>query len=351
MKVLVTGGAGYIGSTVCSALEEAGHRPVVLDSLVTGQPAFTRGRTFYHGDVADQALVQRVFEEHPDIAATLHFAARIVVTESVAQPALYYRENVVSSLALFETLLALGQERVIFSSSASIYASPPNFEVTEESPLAPLSPYARTKWMTEQMLADLCAASAGSPHPLRAIALRYFNPIGADPAGRSGPYLPDPSHVLGRLMHAASQAPHVFTLTGTDYPTRDGSGLRDYIHVWDLAQAHVAALERFDDAFGAWAEENPSDPSPGFLAVNVGTGRGVTVRELVDAFQAVSPRLVEVTEAPRRPGDSAGAAANTARAARLLGWTPRLSTHDALTSAFAWEARRAAVLPAPAPSV
>lgn len=348
----MTGGAGYIGSTVCSALEDAGHVPVVLDSLVTGQRAFIRGRAFYQGDIADQRLVEQIFGDHADIAATLHFAARIVVGESVAQPALYYRENVVASLKLFETLLALGQERLIFSSSASIYASPPEFEVTEDSLVAPLSPYARTKWMTEQMLADLCTASAAETsaadtsaakkRPLRAIALRYFNPIGADPAGRSGPYLPEPSHVLGRLMHAAQHPPHVFSLTGTDYPTRDGSGLRDYIHVWDLARAHVAALEQFDAAFAA----RGGDPSPGFLAINVGTGRGVTVRELVEAFQAVSPRAVQVSEAPRRPGDNAGAAANIDLARRLLGWTPHLSTLDALRSAFAWEAQRDAVLPA-----
>lgn len=336
----MTGGAGYIGSTVSSALEEAGHVPVVLDSLVTGQRAFVRDRAFYQGDIGNRALIEQIFADHPDMAATMHFAARIVVSESVAQPALYYRENVVSSLKLFETLMALGQQRVIFSSSASIYASPAHFEVTEDSPVAPLSPYARTKWMTEQMLADLCAASAGTPRPLRAIALRYFNPIGADPAGRSGPYLPDPSHVLGRLMHAAQYPPHLFSLTGTDYPTRDGSGLRDYIHVWDLARAHVAALEHFDTALTAEGVDHP----PGFLAINVGTGRGVTVRELVEAFQTVSPRAVQVNEVPRRPGDSAGAAANITRAGQLLGWTPQLSTLDALRSAFAWEAQRPEVL-------
>ncbi|WP_261665150.1 UDP-glucose 4-epimerase GalE [Deinococcus sp. Marseille-Q6407] len=333
MKVLVTGGAGYIGSTTCSALEEAGHTPVVLDSLVSGAREFTEGRIFYQGDVADTALVRSIFAEHPDIAATLHFAARIVVPESVAQPALYYRENVLKSLSLFETLLDLGQARVIFSSSASVYASPPDFEVTETSPLAPLSPYARTKEMMEDILADLCAAAAQAGQPLRGIALRYFNPIGADPRGRSGPYLDDPSHLLGRLVSAARSGGE-FAITGTDYPTRDGTGLRDYIHVWDLAQAHVAALENFEQAFER-AEQELGEPVTS-LIINVGTGNGVTVRELVEAFGQVSPQPLKVSDAPRRPGDNAGAYANIGRAQRWLDWEPQHTTEEGLQTALDW---------------
>ncbi|MBB6017753.1 UDP-glucose 4-epimerase GalE [Deinococcus radiopugnans] len=338
MKVLVTGGAGFIGSTTCSALEDAGHTPVVLDSLVSGPEAFTRGRLFYHGDMADTALVRRIFAEHPDIAATLHFAARIVVTESVAQPALYYRENVVGSLTLFETLLALGQTRVIFSSSASIYDSPADLRVDEHSPLKPLSPYARSKRMTEEMLGDLCAASQTTPTPMRAIALRYFNPVGADPKLRSGPYIADPTHILGRLMAAAQGRAEAFEITGTDYATRDGTGLRDYIHIWDLAQAHVAALEGFDGAFEAAAREGRGQVS--FLPINVGSGNGVTVRELVTAFKEASPTPVTVREGPRRPGDSAGAYADTTRARDSLGWKAQLTVAEAMQSAFAWEAVR-----------
>lgn len=335
MKVLVTGGAGYIGSTVCSALEDAGHVPVVLDSLVTGPEAFTRGRAFYRGDVADTALVRRVFAEHPDIAATLHFAALIVVPESVAHPARYYRENVVASLTLFETLQALGQTRVVFSSSASIYASPPDFRVTEDSPLQPLSPYARSKRMTEEMLGDLCAAPGSG---LRGIALRYFNPLGADPQLRTGPYLAEPSHILGRLVAAAQGRQAAFEITGTDYATRDGTGLRDYIHVWDLALAHVAALDGFDAAFGRAAGQGLEPRS--YLPVNVGTGQGVTVRELVTTFGEVSPTPLTVREGPRRPGDSAGAYADITRARELLDWAPRHTTAEALASALAWEAVR-----------
>lgn len=335
MKVLVTGGAGFIGSTTCSALEDAGHRPVVLDSLVSGPAAFLGGRLFYHGNIADTALVRRVFAEHPDIAATIHFAARIVVTESVSMPALYYRENVVGSLTLFETLQSLGQKRIIFSSSASIYDSPPDLRIDEQSPLRPLSPYARSKHMTEEMLADLCAASQATPTPMRAIALRYFNPIGADPAMRSGPYISNPTHILGRLMAAAQGRADRFKITGTDYLTRDGTGLRDYIHVWDLALAHVATLEKFDNAFELSGQDG--EPNIPFLPINVGTGNGVTVRELVTAFQQASPTLLQVEDAPRRAGDSAGAYADTTRARDYLGWSAQLSISQAMQSAFAWE--------------
>ena len=271
---------------------------------------------------------------------TLHFAARIVVPESVAQPGLYYRENVVKSLQLFETLSALGQTRVVFSSSASIYATPSggDFRVTEAGALAPGSPYARSKAMVEQMLQDLCAASTGGAG-LRGIALRYFNPIGADPQLRSGLHAADPSHILGRMVSAARGRLPNFSVTGTDYPTRDGTGLRDYIHVWDLALAHVAAAERFDGAFSQAGEG-----SQGYLPINVGTGSGVTVRELLRAFEAASGLSLPVAEAPRRPGDTAGAYADISRAAALLGWQPQHSTEEAIRTALVWDERREAVL-------
>jgi UDP-glucose 4-epimerase len=292
VKVLVTGGAGYIGSTTATALEQAGHTPVILDSLVTGPRAFVRDRIFYEGDIADRGLLGRIAAEHPDIACTIHLAARIVVPESVAQPYLYYRDNVAKSLELFDELVRLGKPRVLFSSSASVYAAGEDFEVTEESPLAPGSPYARTKHMMEQMLGDLAAAG-----DLRAVILRYFNPIGADPALRSGVYAPEPSHVLGQMTMAALGQRDAFTVTGTDLPTRDGTGLRDYVHVWDVAQAHVAALERFDEALDGSTS----------TVVNIGTGQGVTVRELLAIFERVFGRVVPTpTEcSPRSPGHDA----------------------------------------------
>src|SRR3954464_11661949 len=176
MKILVTGGAGYIGSTTAKALEEAGHVPGILDSLLTGPLAFVRDRIFYEGDIGDRALVRRIVEEHPDLDATIHMAARIVVPESVEKPYLYYKDNVAKSLELFDELNAVGKPRVLFSSSASLYATKEDFEVTEQDPLAPQSPYARTKGMMEQVLSYIAAAT-----DLRAIMLHYFNPTGSAP--------------------------------------------------------------------------------------------------------------------------------------------------------------------------
>ncbi len=201
-------------------------------------------------------------------------AARIVVPESVAQPYEYYRDNVAKSLELFDQLEQLGKPRVLFSSSASLYAVKPDFEVTEADPLAPGSPYARTKRMMEQVLEDMAAATE-----LRAIILRYFNPIGSDPDLESGIYAKEPSHVLGQLVMAARGQKDAFTITGTDNPTRDGTGIRDYVHVWDLARAHVRAVEKFDEVLAAAGE-----PS---VVINIGTGSGVTVRELIVAFEKV----------------------------------------------------------------
>ena len=328
--MLVTGGAGYIGSTTAKALEQAGHVPVVLDSLLTGPRAFVRDRAFYHGDIADRALIRRVLRDHRDLEAVIHMAARIIVPESVAHPSEYYRDNVAKSLTLFDELIAHDVRRLVFSSSASVYAAADGFEVCESSPLAPGSPYARTKRMMEEILEDLAQAT-----PMRAICLRYFNPIGADPDLESGVYAREPSHVLGQLVLAARGQIDAFTVTGTDLPTRDGTGLRDFIHVWDLARAHVRAVERFDEVV---AESGRS------AVVNLGTGRGVTVRELIAAFESVFGAPVPVREAGPRPGDAIGAFANVDRAARLLGWMAQLGLEDAIASALAWADRRHEVL-------
>jgi UDP-glucose 4-epimerase len=331
VKVLVTGGAGYIGSITAKALEQAGHVPVILDSLLSGPRAFVRDRIFYEGDVADRQLLTQVVEEHPDLHATIHMAARIVVPESVQQPYMYYRDNVAKSLELFDQLEKLGKPRVLFSSSASLYATKPEFEVTEDDPLDPPSPYARTKRMMEQVLEDLARATH-----LRGIILRYFNPIGSDPDLESGIYAKEPSHVLGQLVMAARGQKDSFTITGTDHPTRDGTGIRDYIHVWDLAQAHVRAVELFDEVLATVGA-----PS---VVVNVGTGSGVTVRELVKAFEGVFGRDVPITEAPPRPGDAVGAYANVDRAVELLGWRTGLTLQDAIASALAWGEKRQEIL-------
>ena len=331
MKVLVTGGAGYIGSITAKALEEAGHTPVILDSLLTGPRVFVKDRIFYEGDIADRDLLAKVVADHPDIECTIHMAARIVVPESVEKPYEYYRDNVAKSLEMFDQLVRLGKPRVVFSSSASLYALTPEFEVTEEDALAPQSPYARTKGMMESVLQDMCAATE-----LRAVILRYFNPIGSDPDLESGIYAREPSHVIGQLVMAAQGQKDSFTITGTEHPTRDGTGIRDYIHVWDLAKAHVVAVERFDDVLSK--VDAPS------TVINVGTGAGVTVLELIAAFERVFGDKVPTTTAPPRPGDAVGAYANVDKARDVLGWTADHTLDEGIASALAWGRKRKEIL-------
>jgi UDP-glucose 4-epimerase len=334
MKYLITGGAGYIGSTVASALEDNGHTPIIFDSLVTGRVEFTRQRLFYQGDIADRAALEKVFHDHPDIQATLHCAALIVVPDSVASPYDYYHENVCKSLELFRNLNRLGCKRIVFSSSASIYDVVPGFMVTEAAPLKPGSPYARTKYMMEMVLQDFCAS-----YGMHGIALRYFNPIGADPRMRSGIHIEQPSHVLGKLVEVAQGRLPEFVLTGVNWPTRDGSGIRDFIHVWDLARAHIAALTDFDAVF-----ERAGDPEGGYLVINLGTGKGVTVKELVAAFEKVIGHSIAKREAEPRPGDVAGSFANADTAGRLLGWEASLSIEQGISDALKWGELRSSIL-------
>ena len=326
---LITGGAGFIGSTVASACLDAGIRPVILDNLSNGRREFTVGRAFYEGDIADGALVDRIFAENPDLEATVHCAALTIVPESVVNPIRYYRENVTKTLELIEGLARNGCRRLVFSSSASVYAAGEGGRVDESAPVGPTSPYARTKAVMEWVLEDVARAGA-----LKAIALRYFNPIGADPEYRTGNPNPEPSHVLGKMI-TAYESHEPFRITGTDWPTRDGSAIRDYIHVWDLAEAHVAALRNFD----AIVARHAGSAAP-YEVINLGTGDGTTVRELADAFQDVVTGDLEVVEGPRRPGDVIGAHTGTAKANRLLGWAPKFALQDAIRDALEWSGRR-----------
>jgi UDP-glucose 4-epimerase len=328
VKVLITGGAGYIGSTVASACLDTGITPVILDNLVTGRREFTRQREFYEGDIADGALLDKIFAEHSDIEAVVHCAALIVVPDSVSDPVRYYQWNVAKSLDMLQHLLRNGCHRLLFSSSAAIYQASEGGSVDEDSPLVPLSPYGRTKAVCEGMFADVAAGT-----PMRVVSLRYFNPIGADPALRSGLQLRCPSHALGKLIEA-HQSGEAFQITGTDYPTRDGSGIRDYVHVWDLASAHVAALRSFDRVLGDATS----------AAINLGTGTGTTVRELVAAFNSVVSPPVAAVEAPRRPGDPAGAFTRSERARRLLGWQPVHSLANGISDSLRWAEVRDSVL-------
>lgn len=319
MKVLITGGAGYIGSTVASACEDAGHTVVILDDFSTGRREFVRGRLCYEGDVADPRVLDDVFTDH-EIDAVVHCAARIVVPESVADPIGYYENNVAKTLELLKAMERNGIQRFLFSSSASIYGPDENFVVTEDSPLEPGSPYARTKFMVELILEDFTKAS-----DISVLSLRYFNPIGTDPQLRSGQQLEKPSHVLAKLLEAWVNK-DTFTVTGVDWPTRDGSGIRDFIHVWDLAQAHVAALEGFDKA----TRNGP------YQVFNIGTGNGVTVKELAASFEEISGDPLKITEGPPRPGDVAGVYTVSTKAHDVLGWEAKLTETEAVRDAIAW---------------
>lgn len=319
MKVLITGGAGYIGSTVASACEDSGHEVVILDDFSTGRREFIGERPLYEGDIADAALLDRVFTEHR-IDAVVHCAAKIIVPESVSDPLGYYENNVSKTVTLLEGLQRNGVHRFLFSSSASIYAPDENFVVTEDSPLRPGSPYARTKYMVEMVLEDFTRAS-----DVKVLSLRYFNPIGTDPKLRSGQQLEKPSHVLAKLLEAWVNK-ETFTVTGVDWPTRDGSGIRDFIHVWDLAKAHVAALEGFDAA----TAEGP------YQVFNIGTGNGVTVKELAASFEEISGDPLQVRFGDPRPGDVAGVYTVSSKAADVLGWKAELTETDAVRDAIAW---------------
>lgn len=332
MKVLITGGAGFIGSTIASACADAGVTPVILDDLSTGLRAFAERFAFHAGDYGDRELIRTVFAEQPDIDAVVHCAASIVVPESIADPLGYYANNVAKLPGFLAEILAAGCERVLFSSTAAMYRPGADLVVTEESALDPLSPYAASKSMVERILADTASATA-----LRVISLRYFNPIGADPQLRTGLQLEQPSHALGRLL-AAREAGRPFTVTGTGWATRDGSGLRDYIHVWDLARAHVAALERFDQVA---TSTQPYD------VINLGTGTGTTVFELVRAFSEVTGIEMPVLTAPPRPGDVIGCCASAAKAERLLGWHAERSIAEGIADSLAWRRELPRYLPTP----
>ncbi|WP_026415825.1 UDP-glucose 4-epimerase GalE [Actinomadura oligospora] len=331
MKVLITGGAGFIGSTIASAFAERGVTPVVLDSLVTGRPEFTEGKIFYQGDIGDGALVDRIFAEHPDITAAVHCAALIVVPDSMADPARYYRVNLTRTLDFADHLRRNRCDRMVFASTAGMYRPSEDLSVTEASELDPQNPYTRSKAMAETALRDMAAA-----YGLRVVSLRYLNPIGADPRLRTGLQSSKPTHALGKMIESYESGV-AFRITGVDWPTRDGTAIRDYIHVWDIARAFVAAVDRFDAIV---PPARAADAPPAYQVVNLGTGDGTTVRELVDAFREVVGDDFEVEEAPARPGDVVGAFVDPAKAWEVLRWKPEFTIGDAIRHSLQWAERR-----------
>ncbi|MCB1496528.1 MAG: UDP-glucose 4-epimerase GalE [Bauldia sp.] len=320
MSVLVTGGAGYIGSHMVWHLCDAGEDVVVIDNLTTGFDwAIAPEARLIQGDCGDLDLLRRVIEES-GVDAIIHFAGSIVVPESVADPLGYYLNNTVNSRALIEAAVGTGIGAFIFSSTAAVYGTPETYPVDEDVPLSPESPYGRSKLMTEMMLADASAA-----HGLPYAALRYFNVAGADPAGRTGQSTKGATHLIKVACEAALGKRDSLTVFGTDYPTPDGSGVRDYIHVTDLVAAHGEALRHLRSGGGN-------------LVANCGYGHGFSVLEVVDAVKRVSGRDFAVEIGPRRPGDPAAIVASPARIIRELGWKPQ---HDDLegivANALQWE--------------
>jgi UDP-arabinose 4-epimerase len=320
MKILVTGGAGYVGSHACKALASAGHHPIVYDNLSRGHRGLVKWGTFEQGDILDQSRLKEVFARHrPD--GVLHFAALAYVGESVADPALYYRNNVIGSHSLLEAMRASGVQLLVFSSTCATYGPPLRTPIDEDHPQQPVNPYGETKLAVERMLRDY-----GTAYGLRWAALRYFNAAGADPDGEIGEMHEPETHAIPLAIFAALGRIPSFTLYGTDYPTADGSAIRDYIHVTDLAAAHVAAL---DYLAGGGAP----------VALNLGTGSGTSVLQIVRTVEAVTGRPVPTTHSERRAGDPSALVADAGRARAVLGWTPKFtSIDDIVSSAWRWHA-------------
>lgn len=324
MAVLVTGGAGYIGSHMILALVDAGEEVVVIDDLSTGiRNAVHPQARLIVGDIADGALMLRTLAEHK-IEEVIHFAAKIVVPDSVADPLGYYLANTVKSRTLLAAVINAGVNRFVFSSTAAVYGMPGNEPVSEDAPTAPISPYGSSKLMTEWMLRDAAAA-----HGLRYVALRYFNVAGADPSGRSGQSTPKATHLIKVACEAAVGRRPGMEIFGTDYPTPDGTCLRDYIHVTDLVTAHLDALRHLRDGGGN-------------LTLNCGYGRGHSVLQVIDAVKRASGTDFPVTTSPRRPGDPPAIVARADRIRKELGWQPRYDDLPTIVShALAWERKLA----------
>ena len=321
--VLVTGGAGYIGSHAVLALKDVGWPVAVIDNLTTGfRFAIPDDVPLYEGDIEDAALLARILAER-NIGAIMHFAGSIVVPESVENPLKYYHNNTVKSRALIDAAVQAGVPHFIFSSTAATYGMPEQSPVTEASPTLPINPYGRSKLMTEQMLADVAAA-----HPLNYCALRYFNVAGADPQARSGQSTQGATHLIKVAVEAALGKRDRVSVFGTDYDTPDGTGVRDYIHVSDLAAAHVLALEALI------AEPDAS------LTMNCGYGSGFSVLQVLDAVDRVTNQPIERVMEARRAGDPDSLIADNRRIKATLPWVPQHADLDTIIGhVLAWERR------------
>ncbi|MCK7547361.1 UDP-glucose 4-epimerase GalE [Marinobacter koreensis] len=320
MKVLVTGGAGYIGSHVVRQLDQAGHDIVVFDNLSTGYRWAVTAGDLVEGDLADEGAIEALFSAH-DFDAVLHFAAHIVVPESVSNPLKYYSNNTRNTLNLLKAVEKHRVPYMVFSSTAAVYGMPDQQVLTEDLPLAPINPYGASKMMSERMIMDLSAASS-----LKHVILRYFNVAGANPDGLLGQATPDATHLIKVACECVTGQREGMSVFGTDYDTRDGTCVRDYIHVEDLAKAHVMALDYM--AGGGDSK-----------VLNCGYGRGFTVREVIDVVKRLSGKDFPVTETGRRAGDPEALMADNTRIREVLGWVPDYDDLETIVrTALDWEA-------------
>lgn len=323
-NILVTGGAGYIGSHTCKQLAASGHTPIVYDNLSNGHRDAVQWGPFEAGDVTDGARLCEVIRAHKP-QAVIHFAGLIEVGISVADPASFYETNVNGSLTLLRAMIGEGINSIVFSSTAAVYGQPDAVPIPEDAPTVPINPYGETKRAVEAMLGYFAAA-----HDLRYTALRYFNAAGADPDGELGERHDPESHLIPLVLFAAlGQRPHI-DIYGTDYATPDGTAVRDYAHVGDLARAHVAALDYMT-----------ASPEP--LIANLGTGAGYSVRQVVDTCRKITGRDITARDAPRRAGDPPKLVAAVGRAQERLGWRAEISDLDTIVStAWAWHQAQSA---------
>jgi UDP-glucose 4-epimerase len=322
MSILITGGAGYIGSHMVHAALERGFDVVVLDNLSTGhRAAVADGAHFHQGNVADQNFVRRLLNDHA-VTDVIHFAGSIVAPDSVKEPLAYYLNNTVAARALIESCVLEGVKHFVFSSTAAIYGPPMLDPMPETARKEPENPYGRSKLMTELMLEDTSRA-----HDFRYVALRYFNVAGADPKGRAGQSTPRATHLIKRACQVALGRVPRLEIFGTDYPTPDGTGVRDYIHVSDLVEAHLVALGHLSTGGSS-------------VALNCGYGRGASVREVIMAVARVVGRELPVMEAPRRPGDPSALIADATKLTKEFGWRPKHDDlHEIISTAYEWERR------------
>jgi len=317
-SVLVTGGAGYIGSHACKALARAGYRPVVFDNISRGHREAVRWGPLVEGDIADRSRLAGTLDEHR-VSAVMHFAAYAYVGESVSDPAMYYRNNLGGTLSLLDAMREAGVDKIVFSSTCATYGTPDSIPIRETAPQLPVNPYGETKLASEGAL-----HSYGQAYGLRSVSLRYFNAAGADPGGEIGELHAPETHLVPLVLQTAlGQRSHV-DVYGTDYPTPDGTAIRDYIHVQDLAEAHLRALEYVLAGKGT-------------AALNLGTGSGHSVREVIRVAEAISGRRVQCHDAARRAGDPPVLVADPSLAAELLGWRAQISDLETIIrTALAW---------------